>query len=601
MENREDRFVEYVENNISNRNNIITHSLYSLTEKSTSFSQKEAYRSYYMFDQSLYDYVQRYSSVKNYEGLVYVDRLTLDIDKHTMTDEALYETIKFSIEEIKEIGIKEEHINVWFSGNGYHIELLDVFGFQPSKNVHEKVKFTLSKLFAFGDSIYDKTRIIRSKWGYNIKTKLHKIYIPIKYLEDLSWEDIHKAAETKDSYKYYADEYEGWFDELNNPNKTIEPYLQNLIVESPTIIKKATNKVGETNAVVTCMQHVYNEGPLEGSRHQKILRMASSYKRAGMPFLATLAALLEWNNNSLKTDDLTRSVTNVYEQNYQYGCNDVIMSEYCDSKCIYYRNKNYTLDVKGVDELEDQFRNYIQNDFSKRSINMAEIWKVPTFEFKPGELVVFSGDTGMGKTAFVQNIVTKARKDTLFLSLEMPEYLTWRRFVQIAVGKGKEWVNNAYTSNDKASFRELLKHIKILSIQPELEAIKKIVAEHGPNVLVVDTTEDVQVNYKQGIEKQNAVIEGLRDIAAKNNTIIFAIHHINKSSAMGGNLGLHSLKGSSNVVQKADKVMLIKGDRDDMYRTISSVKSRDEDSFEMISMFKYETMTFEKVEEQWTT
>jgi len=598
MENRENRFVEYVENNISNRNSIIQHSLYSLTEKSTSLSNKESYRSYYSFDQSLYDYVEKYGTVKNYEGLVYVDRLTLDIDKHTMSDEALLETVKQCVEEVEAIGVKRNHINLWFSGNGYHVELLDVFGFQPAKNVHEKVKHTLSKLFEFGDSIYDRTRIIRSKWSCNQKTKLHKVYIPIKYLEDLTWEQIHEAAKSKESYEFFANEYSNWFDELNGPNVVIEPYLQRLILDSPSVIKKTINKVGETNSVVTCMQHVYNQGPIEGSRHQKVLRLASSYQRSGMPFLATLAALVEWNGDSLSIEDLTRSVTNVYEQNYQYGCNDVIMNEYCDSKCIYYKNRNYTLDVKGVDDLEDQFKIYIQNDFSKRSIDMAEIWKVPSFEFKPGELVVFSGDTGMGKTAFVQNIVTKAKKDTLFLSLEMPEYLTWRRFVQIATGKNKEWVNNAYTSNDKTSFKELLRHIKILSIQPELEAIKKIVAENTPNVLVVDTTEDVQVQYKQGIEKQNAVIEGLRDIAARNNTIIFAIHHINKSSAIGGNLGLHSLKGSSNVVQKADKVILIKGHRDEMYRNVESVKSRDEGAFEMLSMFNYETMTFEKVEHE---
>ena len=59
MENRENRFVEYVENNISNRNSIIPHTLYSLTEKHTSLSNKESYRSYYTFDQSLYDYVEK--------------------------------------------------------------------------------------------------------------------------------------------------------------------------------------------------------------------------------------------------------------------------------------------------------------------------------------------------------------------------------------------------------------------------------------------------------------------------------------------------------------------------------------------------------------
>ena len=66
---------------------------------------------------------------------------------------------------------------------------------------------------------------------------------------------------------------------------------------------------------------------------------------------------------------------------------------------------------------------------------------------------------------------------------------------------------------------------------------------------------------------------------------------------MAGNLGVHSLKGSSNVVQKADKVIMIKGaNRDDKLRTISSVKSRDEAPFEMIAEFNYETMTYKKVE-----
>ena len=72
------------------------------------------------------------------------------------------------------------------------------------------------------------------------------------------------------------------------------------------------------------------------------------------------------------------------------------------------------------------------------------------------------------------------------------------------------------------------------------------------------------------------------------------MHHINKAAAMGGNLGLHSLKGSSNIVQKADKVLLVTGNREDVYRTITSAKSRDEGQFEMLAKFKYETMTFEK-------
>lgn len=598
MENSQ-RFVEYVENSISRRNQIIPEDLYYQSVTATSFLEKESYGSYYQFDKSLFEYVQKHSSVKGYEGLVYVNRLILDIDKNGLENEELYEVVKNHVGECIEFGIKEEDINLWYSGTGFHIELLNVFGFQPAKNVHEKVKQTLNKHFVFADSIYDKTRIIRSNWSYNPKSKSYKIYIPLKYMDDISMVDVIDAAQSKESYQYYTKEYDGWFDEFNKSGKQIEPYLQHKVIDAPFIVQKAINKTSETSSVVTCMQHVFNEGPIEGSRHQKAMRMASTYRRSGMPYMATMAALFEWNGNSMSDERIIRVVDSIYEGTYQYGCNDIIMSEYCDSKCIYYKNKNYTLDIKGVEELEDAFTEYLQKDLAKKSINLANVFPgAMPYDLKPGELVIFSGDTGMGKTALVQNIVAKAKRDTLFLSLEMNEYLTFRRFVQIVNKQTKEWVNNSYMSNNNTSFKELLAHIKIMTIQPQIDAVKRIVAEHQPSVLVVDTTDELQVEgFRNDIQEQNMKIDALKSIAQKHNTLVLAIHHINKSSASTGNLGIHSLKGSSNVVQKADKVMMIKGaDRDDKHRHVSSVKSRDEAPFEMITKFHFETMTYERLE-----
>ena len=109
---------------------------------------------------------------------------------------------------------------------------------------------------------------------------------------------------------------------------------------------------------------------------------------------------------------------------------------------------------------------------------------------------------------------------------------------------------------------------------------KKIVAEYQPNVLVLDTTDEIQVDFNRGeIEKQNIIIDGLKQIAQRNNIIIIAISHLNKTSAASNVVTLHSLKGSSNLVQKADKVLVIKGERNEKVRTITSEKSRDEDRF----------------------
>ena len=52
---------------------------------------------------------------------------------------------------------------------------------------------------------------------------------------------------------------------------------------------------------------------------------------------------------------------------------------------------------------------------------MDEHFILDKSKIKVNDLIVVSGDTGMGKSAFVQNIITHAKRDTLFLSLEMDE------------------------------------------------------------------------------------------------------------------------------------------------------------------------------------
>ena len=121
-----------------------------------------------------------------------------------------------------------------------------------------------------------------------------------------------------------------------------------------------------------------------------------------------------------------------------------------------------------------------------------------------GELVVFSGDTGLGKTAFIQDIIVKAKQHTLFLSLEMNEILIWRRFAQIIKEQSADWVINQYKSNPDFTVKSLLDHLKIMVIAPEIEAVKKVVAQYEPNILVIDTTDEMQVDRYDGeIQKQN--------------------------------------------------------------------------------------------------
>lgn len=596
MDNRK-AIIELVQGDIRNRNVTIPLNDYENIVKKNAW-KKEMYRSYYSFDETFGEHVSDNQSVKGFNGLIYLDDIIIDIDKGDIDDSSFQGYVMDCISQLLDKGLMAEDINVWFSGSGYHIKLKNVFGFQPSKELNTKLKYTMEKHFDFGDSIYDKTRIIRSEWSLNKKTGLSKVFIPLNLMPDLSYNNIKKIASSKLNYNKFAKKYDGFWDSFFKEDLQFDPYLQSMIVASPTIVTNGnTNKKkGEVSTVVSCMQHVFNEGPVKGSRNMKLMRMVSSYKRAGVPFLVTLQGMMTWSNGTLSEGEISRSVTNVYEGNYSYSCKDHIMSEYCDPKCIYFKRKDYTLEINSIDDLEANLRSYINEDLTEKSIDMADLFDVPKYRLKPGELIVFSGDTGMGKSAFIQYVVTKAMKDVLYLSLEMKEELTFRRFGQMALGKSQEWIDNEFRTNPDFTLKDELGHIKLMTIAPRIDSVKKIVAEYQPNVLVLDTTDEIQVDFNRGeIEKQNMIIDGLKQIAQRNNIIIIAISHLNKTSAASNVVTLHSLKGSSNLVQKADKVLVIKGERNEKVRTITSEKSRDEDRFEMTVFFETDSFTFRKL------
>ena len=66
------------------------------------------------------------------------------------------------------------------------------------------------------------------------------------------------------------------------------------------------------------------------------------------------------------------------------------------------------MNVFNVDDLAEKFQEFVQKDFSKSAFNFADIYQMPEdFWVLPGELVIVSGNTGLGKSTFVMNLVAK--------------------------------------------------------------------------------------------------------------------------------------------------------------------------------------------------
>lgn len=544
------------------------------------------FRSYYTFDKYLVEHFKIRKTIRNYGGKYYLDRIILDIDKGSNSnDYCLEKCRKFIDSMINDLQIPENYILPWFSGRGYHIQFPDIFGFLPSKDLPIQVKATMEKYFSGADDIYDGGRLIRVGLTPNEKTqnKLYKTPLTLKELNNLSVKEIQELAS-----KPRADFPLKLSDEFKNPAQLLELVTPE---KRPSAEKRPQFNVG---TIATCIQKMWQEGSKEGSRHIKILRMASYYMRHGLPIEGTITMLHNWAQN-MEPAEITRIVSDVYEKGFRYGCKDSLMDKYCASKCIYYPSKIKNQDplesVMTSEQMESHYIARIRSDFSKTSFDLDDVYALGhSYKMLPGELVIILGDTGLGKTAFLQNIVAELNLSTLWLSLEVNAELMYRRFIQIAKGKTREEVEHHYASNDN-SWSEAIEHIQVLTVAPIINTIRRLVAEVKPQILVIDTIDCIKVSkyVRDSMFKVDTIIDELRQIATLQNIIVMGVSHIPKSDSRAGSLDVHSGKHSSSIAQKSDKVIGIEGNKNNKTRSIRSLKARDEEYFKIICDFKGDT------------
>ena len=111
------------------------------------------------------------------------------------------------------------------------------------------------------------------------------------------------------------------------------------------------------------------------------------------------------------------------------------MSEFCDSACRYYKQKNFGNNVSSMGEISQKFMSFVKDDFTLKSINLGDYYSSITedYAFMPEEMVIVMGATKLGKTAWVQNLCIEANHlNILYMTLEVGELLMYRRFSQIA-------------------------------------------------------------------------------------------------------------------------------------------------------------------------
>ena len=310
----------------------------------------ELYRSLYSFDGSAVEHFQNNRTIRSYSGTFELDRLTFDIDKGKNSKDKIMSDIRYFLHLLEDKGANPDLFRIWFSGRGFHVEIPDLYGFGASKDTPEIVKRTISKEFgAVADNIYDYARLIRVGYSFNMKSKLYKTPLRKSEVHNLSYDDIIEISRgfCRKDFKH------GHIPEAS------PVWNSNIIVLEPKIAvdKIVTATKGNYNGHVTCVQKMQDEIE-EGRRHNMLLRMISAWSRKGIDAKGCYS-LAQTYVPTLAYHELVRIVDQVIEKGYRYGCNDPIMAEFCDQKCIFYKRKDYTMDVINTDDMRRRFSEFV--------------------------------------------------------------------------------------------------------------------------------------------------------------------------------------------------------------------------------------------------
>jgi len=580
--------IEVAVGDVSNRGNVIPlDSIKSLIKPKT-----EIYRSMFVLDETAKECFETNGTIKEYKGLYSIDKITFDIDKGQKTEHQISDLMKYFIETLTDMHVEKSCIQPWFSGRGFHVDVPNLYGLSPSRDTPQILSRTIKKMFnGLTDNIYDRGRLIRLGYSYNKKSGLYKTPLTVDEIFNYNYEKIKEI-----SSNFLREDYRPeplpqsdyiWADELVETEK-----------KAQVVVMKETKKV-KLNSHVTCVQKMHLRGEIKGRRHQTLLRMISAWRRMGIPQDGAFALSESWTT-SLPKEETNRMVKDVYKWNHNgYGCSDVIMEKFCDTSCKFYNHKDYGLKIMSPSDLTKVLKESLRREREGSSFDLKDLYNLPTsYTIHVGELVTMIGDTKIGKTAFIQNICVKLRQmKVLFLSLEVHASLIHRRNMQIALGKTKSEINAIIehgTDDEIQDAEDSVGNIHVTTTSPEIKSLKHIIAEHQPQIVVIDTIDAIRVNYmNDAFARDQAVVNALKDIAQNLNVIIIAISHISKSASSVGRLDRHSAKGNSAIEQKSDKLMGISQyDVNSKARVIESIVARDENNFKLRCWFNHETFRF---------
>lgn len=234
-------------------------------------------------------------------------------------------------------------------------------------------------------------------------------------------------------------------------------------------------------------------------------------------------------------------------------------------------------------ELEVEYRNFIKR-VDTVSLDIGK-W-LPGLRrhvrpLVPGEVMVFVADTGIGKTMLLQNLCLHTRLLTLLFEIELPNTLTFERFVAMATSRTGSLVHSQYSAKVEVPWKTSgkLDHIHVCpesKLKPE--DIERIITRAGlkigqqPTLVLVDYVQLIRGAGTSRYDRMSSVAEELKVIAKATSTIIVIASQIHrKSESDEGEVFIHDAKDSGSIENSAGLIIGAWRDKEEKSRLMLKV------------------------------
>lgn len=597
------KYYELAEYRVSNRNRVIrSENIHAITVEKGATSP--LFRSVFWYTDDILAWLKAKHSVARYNGIRGISYIPIDIDKKSNSDTFTLSKLRDFIEKLSVLSLTHENYQIYFSGTGYHIFIdNDVFGFEPHVDLPMQLSLTLRNLDLIDDNaIMRGAQLIRIEHSLNEKSGLFKIPLTYEEAMTLEAEAILELAKTQ-RLDFVYEETHG---KLQLEKYIVTPQQ----FDSQDVVMQKEAKFN--NMYAMCIQSLWERGPVEGERNNTVLRLASHWKRQGIPEEAAIASINAWNKKGIASLDpkvIEKKVTTVYHSPYRYGCNDPLLQKYCDRRCIFYKSKS--LDEKplsNVDDLDAALLEHIEmREHGEDYINLKHTFGLAEdCILYPGEFVIFQGDTGINKTSIIQNImlgvdmvndvVRPPGVSIIYYGPELTAGQIHLRDYCIVSG----WTENdvfLHFDNGLRKYRSALEHVAVQNGSMTMEEIEHMIVDKQPQVLIIDYLE--QVDHPSWDRSPTIAVaqisKGLSTMAKKYNIVIIGISQINRESSKSGVTTVHSGFGSGAIEKSARRLFIIEGSQETPYRTISQAKANNDVLWSGVVIERQDNWRFKRI------